>query len=377
VTRSRRFVAHHPLLAYFILSFGLTWLGWLPFVLSESGLGLLPWHIPRLFGSAQTLGMLPGAYLGPITSAFVVTALVDGRPGLTRWVRRLVRWRVSFRWYALVLLGVPAAAIVATFALPGAWDGPRLPSMGILLTYLPLLVMQVLTTGVAEEPGWRDFAQPRLQIRFGPLKASLILGPLWGAWHLPLFFTEWAGWPDVDWMMPVEFLASSTVLSIVLTWLFNRTGESLPLVMLMHANVNTVFSLAWPEIFPQLDLFRDSLHALMISAGVTAVVLIIATRGRLGMPGPPGAAGRTARHTIGRTTGRTAGPTADRIAEPAAGPTAERAADRTARPTADRTARPTADRTARPTADRTAEPTAERTVGRAARRAAGGGGAGC
>jgi uncharacterized protein len=285
VTTPRRFVVRRPLLAYFILSFALTWLAWLPFVLSESGLGVLPWRIPRLFGSAQTLGLLPGAYLGPLTSAFVVTALADGRPGLTRWVRRLVRWRVGLRWYALVLIGVPVAAVAATFALPGAWDGLRLPSPVILLAYLPLLVLQVLTTGVAEEPGWRDFAQPRLQTRFGPLRGSLILGPLWGAWHLPLFFTEWAGWPEVDWSMPAEFLACSTVLSVVLTWVFNRTGESLPLVMILHANVNTVYSLVWPQIFPRLDVFRDSLHALTISAGLAAVVLIVATRGRLGMRG--------------------------------------------------------------------------------------------
>ncbi|GAA0576162.1 type II CAAX endopeptidase family protein [Paractinoplanes ferrugineus] len=284
MTSPRGFIARRPLLAYFILTFGLTWLAWLPFVLSTSGLGILPWHPPRLFGSTQLLGVLPGAYLGPVTSALVVTALAAGRPGLTRWVRRLVRWRVSLRWYALVLLGVPAAAIAATFALPRAWAGAHLPSPTILLLYLPILALQVLTTGVAEEPGWRDFAQPRLQIRFGPLRASLILGPLWGAWHLPLFFTEWAGWPHVDWVMPVEFLAGSTVLSIVLTWVFNRTGESLPLVMLLHAGVNTVFSLVWPQIFPQLDLFRDSLHALTISAGLAAAVLMVATRGRLGMP---------------------------------------------------------------------------------------------
>jgi membrane protease YdiL (CAAX protease family) len=284
VTRSRKFVARHPLPSYFVLSFGLTWLAWLPFVLSESGLDVLEWHIPRLFGSAQTLGMLPGAYLGPITSAFVVTALADGRPGLTRWVHRLVRWRVPFRWYALVLIGVPAAAVAITFALPGAWSGPHPPSKLILLAYLPVLALQVVTTGVAEEPGWRDFAQPRLQARFGPLTGSLILGPLWGAWHLPLFFTEWAGWPDVSWVMPAEFLVCTTFLSIVLTWVFNRTGESLPLVMLLHANVNTVFSLAWPQIFPQLDVFRDSLHVLTISTGLAAVLLIVVTRGRLGMP---------------------------------------------------------------------------------------------
>jgi membrane protease YdiL (CAAX protease family) len=149
-----------------------------------------------------------------------------------------------------------------------------------------LLVLQILTTGVAEEPGWRDFAQPRLQDRYGPVPGSLILGPLWGAWHLPLFLTEWAGWPDVDWTMPVEFVAGSILLGIVLTWVFNASGGSVPMAMLVHANVNTLFSLMWPQIFPSLDAFRDSLHALVIGAGVTALLLVVATRGRLGLPDP-------------------------------------------------------------------------------------------
>jgi membrane protease YdiL (CAAX protease family) len=157
------------------------------------------------------------------------------------------------------------------------------PSAGVLLALPLMLVLQFLTTGVAEEPGWRDFAQPRLQQRFGPLVGSLVLGPLWGAWHLPLFLTEWGGWPDVDRLMAAEFIGSAVLLSIVMTWLFNRTGESLPVVMLFHANINTLFSLLWPELFPDLDADRDSLHALALGTGVCAVGLLIATRGRLGL----------------------------------------------------------------------------------------------
>lgn len=276
-----RFLRSHPLIAYFVLAFGLSWLAWLPYVLT-------PGHIPEVFGSRQTLGLLPGAYLGPIAAAFLVTAICEGRPGLARWARRLVRWRVGARWYVAVLVAVPLVGVAATFALPGAVADVRLPSAAVLAGYLPLLVLQVLTTGVAEEPGWRDFAQPRLQDRFGPLPGALILGPLWGAWHLPLFFTEWAGWPDVDWTMPAEFVAGTVLLGIVLTWVFNLSGGSVPMAMLVHANVNTLFSLLWPEIFPSLDVFRDSLHVMVIGAGATAILLLVATRGRLGLP-PAGA----------------------------------------------------------------------------------------
>ncbi|MFY1691314.1 CPBP family intramembrane glutamic endopeptidase [Plantactinospora sp. WMMB782] len=287
-------VARRPLAAYFTMSYALTWLAWTPYILSETGLGVLPLRFPEVLGSSQTLGLLPGAYLGPVTSAFVVTAVAGGRPALRRWAGRLVRWRIGVGWYLWVLSVVPVVAVVATLPLAGAWTDLRLPAGTVLVGYLPMLVLQFLTTGVAEEPGWRDFAQPRLQARYGPLGGSLVLGPLWGAWHLPLFFSEWAGWPNVNWLMAAEFVGAAVLLSIVMTWLFNRTGESLPLVMLFHANINTVSSLLWPAMFPSLDAFGDSLHALAIGAGGGAVLLLVVTRGRLGYrpdAGAPAAGG--------------------------------------------------------------------------------------
>jgi uncharacterized protein len=296
-------IARRPLVCYFVLTYALTWLAWTPYILSKNGLGVIPLRVPEVLGSSQTLGVLPGAYVGPIASALLVTALAEGRPGLRRWAGRLVRWRVGARWYLSVLVAVPAVAVVATLPLPGAWAALRPPAATALLAYLPMLAMQVVTTGLAEEPGWRDFAQPRLQARHGAFVGSLILGPLWGAWHLPLFLTEWAGWPNVNWAMAGEFVGSAVLLSIVMSWIFNRGGSSLPLVMVFHASVNTVFSVLWPAMFPSLDAFSGSLHALAIGSGVTAVLLLVLTRGRLGYDGAEirasrsGAACDTARHT--------------------------------------------------------------------------------
>jgi membrane protease YdiL (CAAX protease family) len=66
----------------------------------------------------------------------------------------------------------------------------------------------MISTGLAEEPGWRDFAVPRMRRRLGPFRGSLVLGVLWGGWHLPLFLTEWGGWPHVNPLNPIEFVAS-------------------------------------------------------------------------------------------------------------------------------------------------------------------------
>jgi membrane protease YdiL (CAAX protease family) len=277
------FVRRHPVAVFFALAFGLSWAAWTPYVLSASGLGLIPLHFPAVLGTTQLLGMLPGAYLGPLGAAFVVTLAADGRAGLRHWSRRLVRWRVGWKWYLIVLLGVPAAIGLATLALPGALDGVRAPGLMVLAAWIPMLILQIVTTATAEEPGWRDFALPRLQDRFGAVGGTVILGILWGCWHLPLFLTEWGGWPDVSWVSPVEFVACCVPLSLVMTWVFNRTGQSLPIVMVLHAGINTTYSLVWHEVFPTLDLYRDPLHAQLIASTAAALLLIVATRGRLGL----------------------------------------------------------------------------------------------
>ncbi|GGO42958.1 CAAX amino protease [Streptomyces daqingensis] len=277
----RESIRRSPLAWFFSLAFALSWAAWVPYVLSENGLGVWHFAFPSVAGTTQLLGVLPGAYLGPILSAFLITAITEGRPGLRAWSGRLARWRVGWRWYAMVLVSVPAALTLASVALGGS--APVLPGAAVLAAYLPGLLLQMITTGLAEEPGWREFAMPRLQRRFGPALASLVVGPLWGAWHLPLFLTEWGGGPHVTWLEPVEFVATTIAFSYVMTWAFNRTGESLPLVMLLHTGVNNYFSLAWDEMFPDLP-DGYAAHAFLLSSATAAMVLLVATRGRLGKP---------------------------------------------------------------------------------------------
>jgi membrane protease YdiL (CAAX protease family) len=270
-------VRRHPLLSFFVLANLMSWLAWLPFILSEEGLGVIDMGYPE--GTAQLIGMLPGAYLGPIVSALFVTVVADGRPGLRRWLGRMWRWRVRRHWYAITLLGVPAAMLATGYAYSGGQI--TAPSTMVIAAYVPGLVVQMLTTGLAEEPGWRDFALPRLQRRFGPLGGTMVLGPIWAVWHFPLFLTSWGGWPDAGWTRPVAFTVFCIAFNIVMTWVFNRTGESLPLAMLLHVSVNNFASIVWSEVFPTID--ADGAYVAMAGgAVVAAAAVLIGTRGRLG-----------------------------------------------------------------------------------------------
>ncbi|WP_448719779.1 CPBP family glutamic-type intramembrane protease [Microbacterium natoriense] len=271
----RGVIARHPLVSFFVLANALSWSAWTPYILSNNGLGV--WDYT--FELGQLTGMLPGAYLGPITSALIVTALTGGAAGLRQWGARLWRWRVRWHWYAIAVLGVPAALIVTGLMVSGGQV--MAPSVTVLAVYLPMLVLQMLTTGLAEEPGWRDFALPRLQDKFGPMRSAFILGPLWALWHMPLFLTEWGGYPEADWTRPASFAVFCIAFNVVMAWVFNRTGQSLPLAMLAHVSVNNFMSVVWSEMFPTVSENVTS-YALAVSAVIAAVIVIIATRGQLG-----------------------------------------------------------------------------------------------
>ncbi|MFI6496803.1 CPBP family intramembrane glutamic endopeptidase [Nonomuraea typhae] len=271
----------HPLLAYFGLAYAISWAAWLPYILSADGIGVFAYRVPYLLGDGQLTGVLPGAYLGPLTAAFVVTAVTEGRPGLRAWRRRLLTWRVGWRWYLFALIGFPAVCLLGTLVLPEA--RMVLPPPGVWAAYAVMLVLQFLTTGLAEEPGWRDFALPRIQERHGPLGGTLILGLLWAGWHLPLFLTAWAG--PVTPMSLVLFTVLAVVLSIIFTWVFNRARQSLPLIMLLHGTFNNLSSVLAPEMFPGMD--HQWNWGPVLGTSVLAVLIVIATRGRLGAPAQP------------------------------------------------------------------------------------------
>jgi hypothetical protein len=131
-------VRRHPLLSFFVLATVMSWLAWVPYILSRNGLGIWSYRFPDVLGTSQLLGVLPGAYLGPIAAALFVTAVADGRAGLRHWVGRMWRWRVRWHWYAVTLLGVPAAMLVTGYVFSGGQVST--PSAQALVAYLPGLL---------------------------------------------------------------------------------------------------------------------------------------------------------------------------------------------------------------------------------------------
>ena len=272
-------LARHPLTFYFIIAYAGTWLVTVPVALSANGVGLLPFGIPNgsvIFVSAVWV------FLGPTLAAFIMTGLTEGRAGIRSLLRRYVLWRVGFRWYLIVLLGPPVIVLLVTIVLPGA-----LASFQTLAPLNPLLLLVsfplVLIFGGAlfEEGGWRGFALPRLQRLHSPLVGTLILGPLWACWHLPLFWIRVWGTPPTILTM-VLFLATVMFMTIVFTWVFNNTKGSILLAILLHTSFDVLVGpvgLLFPA--PVVTDYSGAVP-LLIGSGVTALVLVALTRGRLG-----------------------------------------------------------------------------------------------
>src|SRR5215212_4778787 len=159
-------LARHPLVSYFLIAFAFSWTLLFSVLLSKDGLGLLPHGVSPALASV----IVPASLFGPSVAALVITAATEGRAGLGRWLRLIVRWRVGLRWYLFVLLGLPAVMVLGTLLRPGALASFDISALPSVIAYLGAFAFMVFLGGpLGEEPGWRGFALPRLQRLHGPL----------------------------------------------------------------------------------------------------------------------------------------------------------------------------------------------------------------
>jgi uncharacterized protein len=271
-------LARHPLVSYFLIAFGFSWLMFLPGPLMYYGVISLSDDAVRSLAIA--------GLLGPILSGFIMTALTEGRPGIARLLRRMVCWRVGIRWYVFAFIGLPVTMVLATFIRPGASESFDISAQSFFLDYLRVFISMVLIGGpLFEEPGWTGCAQPRLQRLCGPLIGGLILGSLWALWHLPGFLIPSQDVTDIP---PrgtvldfVVFTLALMGLRLIIVWVVNNTRNSVFMAILVHASWNTFYSAALIRLFHSPIVLGSYLN-LAIAACALALVLIAATRGRIG-----------------------------------------------------------------------------------------------
>jgi len=214
---------------FFVFTFAVSWTFFI-------GVAVWSWRVDAAT-AARWSGVLtlPGV-LAPALVAIALAARAGGEDGVRRLLARLFRWNVP-AWTWVFALGYMIAikllaAVVHRLAL-GVW-----PVFGAEPWYLMIAatVFSFLVFGQAgEEVGWRGWALPRMGARMGLGWASVVLGVIWAVWHLPLFWLRTADKAGQSFPL---YLVQVTALSVVVAWLWWRTGGSLTLTMLLHAAVN-------------------------------------------------------------------------------------------------------------------------------------------
>jgi CAAX protease family protein len=194
------------------------------------------------FAGLAMAGLIPAvpavllASWAPTVAALGVLAASGGGKTLRRWARGYLKFKMPLRWYAAAFspLAVVGLAVAFNLIVLGNARGKAESELTPMLVLGSLLLMLVMGS-VAEEPGWRGFALPRLQVRASALISSLILGAVWVIWHVPLWFIPDSGFEKINFPM---FALLGVSFAVILTWIFNNTKGSFVGVILAHLSSN-------------------------------------------------------------------------------------------------------------------------------------------
>ncbi|MFP3975888.1 MAG: type II CAAX prenyl endopeptidase Rce1 family protein [Dehalococcoidia bacterium] len=199
-----------------------------------------------------------------------MAGIKGGKSGIRELFKRLLTWRVGVQWYAFALFSTALVAACAMGLYP-LFSGESieidlLKQLGSLAGMLPIIIF--LGGPVSEELGWRGFALPKLLSRHSALAASLIVGVMWGLWHLPAFWIAGAGQHDQS---VLWFMIGSPAVAILYTWVYNHTKGSLLIAILYHTAFDSTLYVALPAFSTAEELRL----AFALTVGLLWVLAII------------------------------------------------------------------------------------------------------
>ena len=245
----RSFIQRHPVSLFYILVFAISWGG----LLLLAGIDQIPGNpdqVKKLFPLALVI-----MFAGPSFSGLLMTLLVSGKPGLRELLSRLLRWQIGLRWYAIALLTGPLL-VAAILWLLSQFSSAFIPGIVTaddkIVQVLFGLGWGLLGGGLLEELGWTGFAVPRLRLRYSGLGTGLIVGLLWGVWHILIAFwssNALAGSLSLTTFVAgflAFYLVALPAYRILLVWVHDRTN-SLVVVMLMHAFLSASTLILQPQ----------------------------------------------------------------------------------------------------------------------------------
>ncbi|MBD3198200.1 MAG: CPBP family intramembrane metalloprotease [Candidatus Lokiarchaeota archaeon] len=269
----RNFIVNHKVGTFFVLTYFISWLGFLPSLLGSVG----------FFVQFSLLI----AQFGPTISAIIV--ILPSKDSLKDWFMRIIKWKVPLYWW-LITIFVPISIFTITsffFALLG-FQIELSQLISSLIAYFPSLLGSTLMAGLGEEPGWRGLALPQIEKKYNPLKSTLILGTVWAFWHLPVFFIDPRSSHGITNPWVLSLMIFLTAFGIILysffyTWIYNHT-KSILLMMILHGGFNA----ATVHLIPFADVIVfGPTYIILLSIQVTilfvfVIILLLLTNAKLG-----------------------------------------------------------------------------------------------
>jgi uncharacterized protein len=272
------FLARHPVTAYFALTFAVSWLG--AFAVAAPHL-LRGEPVPKFSG----LMMFPAMLLGPSAAGILLTRLIDSPTGLRDLFSRMRRVRVPARWYATLL--IPPVLVLTVLSCMKSFVSPVFAPNRFFIG-----MGFGFVAGFFEEIGWMGFAFPKMRRPDNALTPAILLGLLWGCWHIPVIDYLGTSTPHGSYWLPffLAFTAALTAMRVLIAWVYTNTN-SVVLPQLLHA-----FSTGSLVVFspPGVSAAQESLWYAIYAGTLWLLVAIITVLDRSLLPskktsreGPP------------------------------------------------------------------------------------------
>ena len=261
------------------------------FILLTFGISWFPWYA----------GIAPEVMtMGPSIAAFLVVLLVGGRQGFVNLLHSFGRWRVGLSLWGIAIFGPAILYLIGlgVYLLIGGDAPPFImirEELNLIPLYLVMVVLMPWNGPIGEEFGWRGYALPKLQKKSGPLIASLVIGAVWGIWHLPSFLALQGVvgviYADVGMIFILLYTLGTIANSIFMTWLYNKSKASaLVAGIIWHAPINfwapvllSDSSLIAAREGTHLPTIASDLYLMILAVQVAAALALIGiSKGKLG-----------------------------------------------------------------------------------------------
>ena len=253
---------------FFGLTFAYSWIIWLPSILAGLGVEL------GINAEAYTSVSVPIGGFAPLVAAITMVARKHGRKECWRFIKTGFDFKVKPVYYLLAFL-IPLIISVSSHYLPSLFGLQVIDTLipeeigNPYILLVPVFIFMLLVGGGQEEFGWRGYAQEPLQERFGIIKASLIIGFVWGIWHLPLWIMPGDGHSRYSF---IAFVIHTIFVSVVYAWIYNASGKKMIVAWIFHGMANMIVG-----FFPYFHMIDGEPEtAYWVYAGVNVLAGLIA-----------------------------------------------------------------------------------------------------